>query len=124
MLRMNYGSLPFGIWRRRSRQQLPLSVRSWLAAPAPPISYPHSYRLTELADRGVGAVLSDIHPQVRRDGSTLQIPAFRGDNDLRLDGRGLRLCSAFCWRAPCNISYHTAVLRAAGLITSQQFLNF
>jgi DNA-binding transcriptional ArsR family regulator len=56
-----------------------------------------AYRLEELADGGVGALLRGLHPSVRYDGSTLRIIKYY-DGDADLSGRGLLLVPcAFAW---------------------------
>jgi DNA-binding transcriptional ArsR family regulator len=56
-----------------------------------------AYRLEELADGGVGALLRDLHPSVSYDGSTLRIVKYY-DGDADLSGRGLLLVPcAFAW---------------------------
>jgi DNA-binding transcriptional ArsR family regulator len=56
-----------------------------------------AYRLEELADGGVGALLRNLHPSIGYDGSTLRIVKYyEGDADL--SGRGLLLVPcAFAW---------------------------
>jgi DNA-binding transcriptional ArsR family regulator len=56
-----------------------------------------AYRLEELADGGVGALLRGLHPSVKYDGSTLSIVKYY-DGDADLSGRGLLLVPcAFAW---------------------------
>jgi len=56
-----------------------------------------AYRLEELADGGVDALLRGLHPSVTYDGSTLRIVKYY-DGDADLSGRGLLLVPcAFAW---------------------------
>ncbi len=61
-------------------------------------------RLSELTAGGVEAMLQGIHPGARWNDQTLEISAFRSDQDVWLEGRGLRLQpSYFCWGAPTKL---------------------
>ena len=63
----------------------------------------HRQRMTQMVTGGVGAVLEGIHPQARWRGQVLEIAAFR-DEEVHLDGRGLRLQpSYFCWQHPTKL---------------------
>jgi DNA-binding transcriptional ArsR family regulator len=76
----------------------------WLAAIAPCWQRLHAllrddiaYRLDQLADGGVDALLRDLHPSVRFDGSTLHVEKYY-DGDASAGGRGLLLVPrAFAW---------------------------
>jgi DNA-binding transcriptional ArsR family regulator len=60
-------------------------------------------RMQQLTTGGVASMLAEVHPEARWHGETLEIAAFP-DEDLRLNGRGLRLQpSYFCWTAPTKL---------------------
>lgn len=60
-------------------------------------------RTQQLTSGGVASMLAGIHPQARWHGQVLEVSPFP-DQDLRLNGRGLRLQpSYFCWRAPTTL---------------------
>ncbi|GAA0961483.1 winged helix-turn-helix domain-containing protein [Kribbella koreensis] len=60
-------------------------------------------RMLQLTAGGVASMLEAIHPQARWRGDTLEIAAF-ADEELQLNGRGLRLQpSYFCWRDPTKL---------------------
>ncbi|ADB34404.1 putative transcriptional regulator, ArsR family [Kribbella flavida DSM 17836] len=63
----------------------------------------HRQRLEQLSSGGVGAVLAGIHPEARWRDQVLEIAGFQ-DEEVRLDGRGIRLQpSYFCWKAPTKL---------------------
>jgi DNA-binding transcriptional ArsR family regulator len=64
-----------------------------------------AWRLEELADSGVGALLRNLHPSVRYDGSTLRITKYY-DGDANLSGRGLLL-------VPCAFAWPDVIVRTA-----------
>jgi DNA-binding transcriptional ArsR family regulator len=61
------------------------------------ISSDIAYRSQQIADRGSGATIDDLHPDIRRTGDHLSVRG--GDpTTIALDGRGLALMpSAFAW---------------------------
>jgi DNA-binding transcriptional ArsR family regulator len=60
-------------------------------------------RMQQLTAGGVASMLETVHPEARWRGETLEIAAFP-DEELRLNGRGLRLQpSYFCWRDPTKL---------------------
>jgi len=60
-------------------------------------------RMQQLTIGGVATMLEGIHPQAHWSGQVLEVSPFP-DQDLRLNGRGLRLQpSYFCWRAPTTL---------------------
>ncbi|GAA1602031.1 winged helix-turn-helix domain-containing protein [Kribbella sancticallisti] len=84
----------------------------------------HRTRMRDLTNGGVAAMLAGIHPQARwgRD-QVLEISSFP-DDDMHLDGRGLRLQpSYFCWENPTKLMDDALppvlvfpIKRAAGLL--------
>jgi DNA-binding transcriptional ArsR family regulator len=60
-------------------------------------------RMQQLTAGGIASMLAAVHPSARWNGETLEIAAFPNE-DLRLNGRGLRLQpSYFCWTAPTKL---------------------
>ncbi len=64
-----------------------------------------AHRLDQLADGGVDALLSGLHPSVRFDGSTLHVEKYY-DGDASADGRGLLL-------VPCAFAWPDVMVRTA-----------
>ncbi|TWD74722.1 DNA-binding transcriptional ArsR family regulator [Kribbella amoyensis] len=89
----------------------------------------HRERATQLATGGVGSVLAGIHPRARWRDQVLEIEPF-ADQDLHLDGRGLRLQpSYFCWRQPTKLENHDLspvlvfpITTAGGLVRGDQVI--
>jgi hypothetical protein len=64
-----------------------------------------AYRLDQLADGGVDALLRGLHPSVRFDGTTLNIDKYY-DCDASTDGRGMLL-------VPCAFAWPDVMVRTA-----------
>lgn len=63
----------------------------------------HRARMQDLTSGGVAAMLAGIHPEARWHNQVLEIASFP-DDDMHLDGRGLRLQpSYFCWNSPTKL---------------------
>lgn len=61
-------------------------------------------RTATLVDRGIGALLSGLHPSTRWRPPVLELP-YPQDRDLHLGGRGLLLVpSFFCWGRPITLA--------------------
>ncbi|GAB2593742.1 ArsR/SmtB family transcription factor [Kribbella endophytica] len=66
----------------------------------------HRQRLERMSTDGIGGVLAELHPGARWQNQVLEVADFP-DEELRLDGRGIRLQpSYFCWRAPTKLGDH------------------
>lgn len=67
------------------------------------VSADRARRDEQVARRGVDYLLSHLHPQVRWKSPVLEILGVT-DNDLHLEGRGIRLLpSYFCWETPTKL---------------------
>lgn len=63
----------------------------------------HRWRRSQLADHGVRALLESVGPDARWRDGVLEIGSLP-DEELTLDGRGLRLQpSYFCWQQPIKL---------------------
>lgn len=63
----------------------------------------HRARMQELSGGGMATMLAGIHPNARWRNQVLEISSFP-DDDMHLDGRGLRLQpSYFCWENPTKL---------------------
>jgi DNA-binding transcriptional ArsR family regulator len=69
-----------------------------------------AYRLAELADGGLGALLRNLHPSVSYAGSVLRIVKYY-DGDADLSGRGLLL-------VPCAFAWPDVIVRTADPLPS------
>jgi DNA-binding transcriptional ArsR family regulator len=60
-------------------------------------------QVCNMSGAGVGSLLGRLHPSVRWEASVLHVDGFP-DQDLQLDGRGLKLQpSVFCWQTPTKL---------------------